>query len=78
MPTTADYAVLCDEDLISVFAATSLIEAVEIKNQLQADFNHSTGSNEVFHMRKATRADRVRMKKEMAGFIIFAKRNLKH
>ena len=61
------YAVLLDQELISVFDASSLPEAVEIKNGLQAGYNDMHGCDEVFHVRKSTRAERRWMDKHAAG-----------
>jgi hypothetical protein len=69
-----EYAVFCGDDLMSVFAAASFLQAVAIKNQLQALYNQRHNCDEVFHVRKATRAERRRMKEQTAGVVAFPKR----
>ena len=65
---TESYAVLLDQELISVFDAASLVEAVEIKSRLQAGYNDMHGCDEVFHVRKSTRAERCWMDKHAYGY----------
>ncbi|WFU36495.1 hypothetical protein QA635_19585 [Bradyrhizobium brasilense] len=69
-----DYAVLSgDQQLISVFPADTFARAVEIKNHIQASYNKHYGCAEIFTVRKATRTERRRMRKETVGFIAAAK-----
>lgn len=69
-----DYAVFCGDELVSVFEAASLAQAVETKNHVQASYNQRHGCEEIFHVRIATRAERRRMKKETAGFVVLPKK----
>jgi hypothetical protein len=69
-----EYAVFCGDDLISVFAAATLVQAIETKHQLQAMYNQQHGCDEVFHVRKATRTERRRMEAQTAGMVVLSKR----
>jgi hypothetical protein len=51
-----DYAILCGDELMIICKAASLARAVEIKTWYQAGYNQLNGCDEIFHVRKATRA----------------------
>jgi hypothetical protein len=68
-----DYAILSGDQLVSVFPAETLARAVEIKHRVQASYNKQHGGAEIFTVRKATRTERRRMKKETAGFMAVTK-----
>ena len=68
-----DYAVLCDDHLISVFEATTLLEAVRTKNHLQKMYNDMHGCDEVFELREATRAEKRDIDKTCAGLVAMPK-----
>jgi hypothetical protein len=63
------YAILLDDDVMSVMEVESFADAVTAKNALQAKYNQLHGCDEVFHMRRASHAEYRRFVGEAGGFM---------
>ena len=72
-----DYVVLYPAGTIA-FAASSLAEAVEIKNDLQVRYNEMRNCDEVFQLRKVTRAEVQRFSKSATHFTLTKPLGPKH
>jgi hypothetical protein len=63
------YAILLDDDVLSVMEVESFVKAVKNKNMLQARYNQLHGCDEVLYMRTATHAEYLRFVGEAGGFM---------